>query len=387
MSADENHAGPRLRPVAPVPRSAAPRVLVLGGGVIGLACARELARRGAEVEVVERLRSGAAASTAAAGMLSPLLETSHSAPLLAAGLASRDAWSAFRAEIEEESGLEIDYDDSGAFLVALEPEEEAELEEVVELGRRHGEPVEEADLGGVRQRVPDLAPAARRALLLPGEHRVDNVKLCAALAVAAQGAGAILSTGLEVKRVETGTAAVRLCGDGWRREADLLLLAAGAWSGRLPGLPALPVQPVRGQMLLLGGVEWEWAGTVRRRHRYTVRRGLTGLLVGATLERTGFRCHTSLEGQAALINFARELLPGLAEARIEASWAGLRPGTPDDLPLLGRLGELPVVAATGHYRNGILLTPWTARAVADLVLDGVAPPEAAAFDPGRFAAD
>ena len=152
----------------------------------------------------------------------------------------------------------------------------------------------------------------------------------------------------------------------------------------LPILPALPVRPVRGQMLLLGGIRWDWDGILRGPDRYTVRRGVTGLLVGATSEEAGFECHTTLEGLAGLFTFARRLLPGLGEARVEATWAGLRPGTPDDHPLIGYLGDLPVIAATGHYRNGILLAPWTARAVAGLVLDGEAPPEARPFTPQRF---
>jgi glycine oxidase len=375
-------SAPDARPHDP---GSGPRVLVVGAGIIGLACARELARFGARVEVVERRHSGAEASSAAAGMLSPLAEAPGPGPFFDACRAARDAWAFFRVELEEESGLDVDYDDSGALLAAIDAGDEEELWRIQQAARQLGEPAEEADLAEVRERVPALSPKARRVLLLRGEHRVDNVKVCAALARATERAGATLSTGCEVQRVEAGASGVRVEGSGWRREADALVLAAGAWSARLPGLPPLPVRPVRGQMLLLGGVDWAWKGIVRGPHHYTVRRGLTGLLVGSTVEEAGFACHTTVEGLEQLFSFTHSLLPGLAGARVETNWAGLRPGTPDDLPLIGRLGALPVVAATGHYRNGILLAPWTARQVASIVLDGETAPEARPFSPDRFA--
>jgi len=160
------------------------------------------------------------------------------------------------------------------------------------------------------------------------------------------------------------------------------VLAAGAWSGRIPGLPPLPVRPVRGQIVLLGGIEWPWSGSLRRGHSYAVRRGATGLLVGSTLEESGFDKHNTVAGVEELLAFARELLPGTAKARLETTWAGLRPGTPDDLPILGRLPGWPALAATGHYRNGILLAPWTAREVARLATGKGE--EIAAFSPARF---
>ena len=138
-------------------------------------------------------------------------------------------------------------------------------------------------------------------------------------------------------------------GQHWRKEARLLVLAAGAWSGLIPGLPPLPLRPVRGQMLLLGGVEWPWSGSVRAGHFYAVRRGATGLLVGATVEEAGFDKHNTVEGVENLLAFARRLLPGIGNARLETVWAGLRPGTPDGLPILGPLPGWPVLAATGHY--------------------------------------
>ncbi|HEY4589752.1 MAG TPA: glycine oxidase ThiO [Thermoanaerobaculia bacterium] len=361
-----------------------PDVLVLGGGIIGLAAARELALRGLRVEVVERLPAGAEASLAAAGMLSPFSEASSPGPFLDACRASRDLWGPWVATLEEETGLTVDYDTSGSLLVALDAEDEAELDRAIRSARDLGEQADEVDLPALRHWVPDITPAARRAVHLTGEHRVDNVQLCAVLALAAQKLGVLIHYDSEVERVELrlpeGTVLVH--GRHWRKEARLLVLAAGAWSGLIPELPPLPVRPVRGQVLLLGGVEWPWRGSVRQGLFYAVRRGATGLLIGATVEEAGFDKHTTVEGIEDLLAFTRRLFPGMGRTRLETVWAGLRPGTPDDLPLLGRIPGWPALAATGHFRNGILLAPWTAREVARLAFaEGEEIPE---LSPRRF---
>ncbi len=347
-----------------------PDVLILGGGIIGLACARELALRGLRVELVERLPAGAEASLAAAGMLSPLGESTASGLYLDICRESRGLWGPWVAALESETGLSVDYDTSGTLVVALDDADEAELERLAATARAAGERADEVEPEALRHWVPDIAPGVRRALHLPDEHRVDNVQLCAVLAQAVQKSGATIHYDSEVERVELrhpeGTVLVH--GSHWRKEARLMVLAAGAWSGLVPALPPLPVRPVRGQILLLGGVEWPWRGSVRRGNSYAVRRGATGLLVGATAEEAGFDKHNTVEGVEDLLAFARGLFPGLAKARLEAFWAGLRPGTPDGLPILGRLPDWPVLVATGHYRNGILLAPWTAREVARLAL-------------------
>jgi glycine oxidase len=369
-----------------------PDVLVLGGGIIGLAVARELALQGLRVEVVERLPAGSEASLASAGMLIPLGEVAAPKPFLDACLASRDLWASWVAALESETGLSVDYDRSGALVVALERDdrdskdsrdEEADLDRIIAAARELGEPVHEIDLATLRQRVPDITPHVRRALYLPGDHRVDNVQLCAVLAQAVQKLGVTVHYDSEVLRVERRPEGTVLAhGNHWRKEARLLVLAAGAWSGLVPELPPLPVRPVRGQIVLLGGIDWPWSGSLRRGRHYVVRRGATGLLVGSTLEESGFAKHNTVEGVEELLAFARELLPGIGGARLETVWAGLRPGTPDDLPILGRLPGWPALAATGHHRNGILLAPWTAREVARLTANDEA--EIPAFSPGRF---
>jgi glycine oxidase len=362
-----------------------PDVLVLGGGLIGLACARELALRGLRVEVVERLPAGAEASLAAAGMLSPLGEASTPGPFLDACRASRDLWGPWVAALEEETGLSVDYDTSGALLVALDEEDEAALDRTLRTARELGERADAVELPALRHRVPDITPAVRRALHLPDEHRVDNVQLCAVLAQSLRKLDVTLHYESEVELIERrqpeGT--VLIHGRHWRKEARLLVLAAGAWSGLIPELPSLPLRPVRGQMLLLEGVDWPWRGIVRQGHLYAVRRGDTGLLVGATVEEAGFDKHNTVEGVEELLHFARRLFPGLGKHRLETLWAGLRPGTPDGLPILGGIPGWPVLAATGHFRNGILLAPWTAREVARLAF-AEKEREITEFSPRRF---
>lgn len=362
-----------------------PDVLVVGGGLIGLACARELALLGLRVEVVERLSAGAEASLAAAGMLSPLAELDAPEVLLAACRASRDLWGPFVAALEEETDLALDYDTSGTLLAAFDERDQAFLERTAAVAAAVGEPVETLDRAALLHRVPDLSPAVERGLHVIGDQRVDCVAACALLARSLERRGVGLHYDSEVVRVEVrreGT--VLIHGHHWRKEAAIVLLAAGAWSGRILGLPELPVRPVRGQILLLAGIDWPFRGTVRTARGYGVRRGATGLLVGSTREEAGYEKHATVEGIGGLFDFTREALSGLAGARVESAWAGLRPATPDGLPLIGKLPGLPVLAATGHYSHGILLAPWTAREVGRLALGQASDPAIPAFAPQRL---
>jgi glycine oxidase len=375
-----------------------PDVLVLGAGIVGLACARELRRRGLRVEVIEARGAAGGASGASAGILSPFADRGSATPeFRALCMAARDGWRDWLREVESDSGVAVEYDESGTLVLGLAGDSPQRLAEVEMVCAEAGEPVAVLSGPELRLRVPLLAPGEHRALLLPREARVHPLEACQALLVALGRAGVAVSTEARPRRILSEGEGVRVDCQGGVRRAGWLVVATGAWSGTLDGLPALPVVPVRGQIALLAGVAWPFGGALRGshrgEHRYVVRRGASGLLVGSTLERSGFAEHPTVEGIGDLLDYVREVFPGLAAARLESTWAGLRPGSPDGRPLIGPLpvggdGATrepgPVLLAAGHYRNGILLAPWTARAVADMIAAGGRVPAAWPFDPLRF---
>jgi glycine oxidase len=353
-----------------------PDVAVIGGGVIGLACARALLARGLSVTLLEAGELAREASWASAGMLAPLAELPAAAGPFAT-LAevcrdSRDLWTSYAPELAAESGIDLDYDRSGSLALPDAPGRLAALEAAA---RTMGEPCRRLGADEARELVPGLSPDHQELLLLPGEHRVDNRAVCAALAVSLERRGAELRRDWPVAAVEARGGGFSLRRrDGERLEAGRVLLAAGAWSGLVAGLPALPVVPVHGQMMALGEVDWPWPGCLRGEHFYAVRRAGGRLLVGATSEELGFAARPNLEGLTRLALWTAAHFPGLAAKPIGDVWSGLRPATPDRLPLIGELppdgGAAGILVATAHFRNGILLAPWTAERIAELAAGG-----------------
>ncbi len=359
-------------------------VLIIGGGIIGLACARELVQQGRKVVVVERSRSlNSSASAAAAGMLAPLAEVGEDDLFLAVCRQARDLWQDWAPALAEEGGHWLDYDRSGALLLA--GEDPQRLDRLAQRAQELGEPHQFLSWQELRQQVPGIAPQASRALWLTGEHRVDNRRVLRALSHALAQHGGACERATAVEKVVITSSHVVVEGRGFKRRCQTLLVCAGAHSSQLAGLPPLPIRPVRGQMLELAGVDWPWQGTVRGPEFYAVRRGKRRLLIGATVEEAGFAPKTTPAGQAALLAFCQHFFPDLSHCAIRATWAGLRPATPDGLPILGPLRGTPVWIATGHYRNGILLAPWTARQIAAWIA-GQEPQEPwqRAFSPERF---
>ncbi len=328
-------------------------VAVVGGGVIGLAIAWRAAARGLRVTVLERERIGAGASHVAAGMLAPVTEAEFGNPeLLELGLEAARAWPAFADELAAATGSAPALRRTGTLVVARDRDEAEALEREHAYRAELGLPVERLRASEARRLEPALAPAVRLALHVAGDHATDPRALVAQLAAAARGAGAQLREGVAVERLDDVDAAT-------------VVLAAGAWSGELADVP---VRPVKGQVLRLR--DPAGPGLVERVLRfeggYLVPRGDGRYVLGATVEERGFDTTVTAGGVHELLRDATELVPGVSELVVEEVAAGLRPGTPDNVPIVRREGR--VVIATGHYRNGILLAPVTAERVAALLV-------------------
>jgi len=369
-------------------------VVVVGGGVIGLSCAWRLAQRGARVAVVERGEPGQGATRVAAGMLAPVGELTFGEPeLLELTLAAARLYPEFVAELEAGSGESTGYERLGALHVALDRDEAEQLRRVHDLQRSLNLEVEWLAPRRCRELEPGLTPSFHGGVLAAGEAAIDPRALTQALAVALRAEGGELLSGTKV--VGGTFEAARLAGvrtsKGEELRADAVVLAAGAWSGAAEWLPehARPsVRPVKGQMVELRARNEE--PVVRHilasERVYLVPRPDGRLIAGATVEEMGFDTAVTVGGVHELLREAYRLLPDVAEMELLGAAAGLRPGTPDNLPLVGPGAIEGLVLATGHFRNGILLAPITADAVA-ATLAGTEPPAAIAkADPSRFAA-
>jgi glycine oxidase len=353
--------------------------VVIGGGVIGLACAWRAAQRGASVAVVERERPPAGATRVAAGMLAPVGELAFGEPeLLKLTVAAAEIYPDFVAELEAASGLSTGHAASGALHVALDRDEAAELRRVHELQRSLGLGAEWLPPRRCRELEPGLTPSFNGGVHAPGEAAVDPRALSAALlaALEAEEVALFTETGVE----EPLFAGERIVGvrteSGEELRAANVVLAAGAWSGRAEWLPAEgrpPVRPVKGQILELRSREGAapCERIVASERVYLVPRPDGRLIVGATVEEQGFDTAVTAGGVHELLREAYRLLPEVAEMELVEAMAGLRPGTPDNLPLVGPAPIEGLIWATGHYRNGILLAPLTARTVAEQ-LEGAA---------------
>lgn len=347
--------------------------VIVGGGTIGLACAWRAAQRGAKVALVERSRPPAGATRVAAGMLAPVGELAFGEPeLLKLTLEAAELYPDFVAELERASGVATGYARAGALHVALDRDEAGGLRRIHELQRSLGLGAEWLPPRRCRELEPGLTPSLNGGVHAPGEGSVDPRALAEALVCALGAEGVELLT-------ETEVAAALWDGErvaGVRTEAGeelraaAVVLAAGAWSGRIEWLPEAgrpPVRPVKGQVLELrpreGGPP---CGRIVASERvYLVPRPDGRLIVGATVEEQGYDTTVTGGGVHELLREAYRLLPDVAEMELVDAAASLRPGSADNLPLVGPAPIEGLLWATGHFRNGILLAPLAARVIAD----------------------
>jgi glycine oxidase len=367
-------------------------VLVVGAGVIGLAIGWRCAQRGLAITVIDA-SPGAGASGTAAGMLAPVSELQFGeTPLLRLNLASASRYPGFVEELSAASGCQVGYLRCGTVVAGWDAADLAALRAVREYAVSLGQHLELLTGRELRAAVPALAAGPPGGLFAPDDHQVDNRLLHQALLVAATRSGVEIVTARVVDVCLTRDRVTGvLLDDGRRVPADAVVVAAGAWSARL-GLPPAarpPVRPVKGQTLRLRLPDQPVLphivrGSVRGSPVYVVPRADGGLVVGASSEDAGFDLQPRAGAVYELLRDAQALLPILAEAQFLEVSTSARPGTPDNAPLIGRTPIDGLLLATGHYRNGILLTPITADGVTAVLVDGALPAELAPFHPGRF---
>jgi glycine oxidase len=370
-------------------------VLVIGGGIIGLVTAWRAAQRGLSTAVVDPEPGGGAAQVAA-GMLAAVTELHHGEQtLLGLNLASARRYPDFAAELTELTGHDLGYRRCGTLAVALDADDRTHLRELHALQRASGLESEWLSGRDCRRLEPMLAPGVRGGLRVDGDHQVDPRRLAGALMAACEQAGVVFhrtwAERLVVRRDRAAGCELR---DGSRLGARQVVLAAGSRSGQLAGVPddvLPPVRPVKGQVVRLT-VPARYAPFLNRTVRAVVRGSqvylvprLSGeLVIGATSEELGWDTTVTAGGVYELLRDAHELVPGITELPLTETRAGLRPGSPDNAPLLGPT-ELPgLLLATGHYRNGVLLTPVTGDALAHALTTGELPEVARPFTPRRF---
>jgi glycine oxidase len=376
--------------------ASSPDVVVVGGGIIGLAVAWRARERGMSVMVLEREVTGRGTSYVAAGMLAPVSEAGFGEAarhVLELGLRSAGIWPAFATDLEAASGMEVGLRRTGTLVVARDDDEARELERQLAFRQSLELRTERLRASAAREREPGLAPTVRLAIEAPDDHSVDPRQVLQALRRACEIAGVDIRERTAVESIELDgdggqVTGLHLHGSG-RVSAGRVVLAAGAWTGQIAGLPRdaqVPVRPVKGQILrlrdpagagLLGRV-------VRFEGGYLVPRADGRYVLGATVEEKGFELSPTAGATYELLRDASELVPGVSELQIEELCVGLRPGTPDNAPVIGPGAVEGLTWATGHHRNGILLAPLTAVLVVETLLGKTEDPLLCACDPGRF---
>ena len=368
------------------------KAVIVGGGIIGGAIAWRLGREGIAATVLERGRLGREASWAAAGMIAPQAEAQSAGVFFDLCMAGRRVFAATVERLAAESGVDPEYDAQGILYLAFDDEERAELVARARWHRECGALVEELSPAEARRIEPAISSAAVHALHFPDNRRVENRQLTQAYIAAAIGAGAVFRENARVNAIATAgghATGVRL-DDGATVDADLVIVAAGAWSHQIRGLEGDRVRlfPVRGQIVCFAARPRSLGPSLFSPRGYLVPRRDGRILAGSTMEEAGYDKSVTLAGIEKIARGAATMVPAMGELRFREAWAGLRPATRDLLPVLGPSPTVPnVIWATGHYRSGILLSALTGEAIADLAAGRKPAIDLTPFSAERFARD
>lgn len=359
--------------------------LIVGGGLIGCALAAELAQRGASVTVIERDEPGAEASGAAAGMLTPQAEARAPGPFFDLALESRELFPAWSRKLFEETGIDVGYRRMGLLQCVFDSAAFESDREAYRWQRERGLRAEDRPRAALNEVLGGrLSPEVAGAVFFPDEGAVDARLLTRAAWLSAERRGVRFVTGAAVNRFRVEGGVCRgVDTEAGAFQAPVVVDAAGAWASFDPGV-SLPVQPVRGQIVQVRASGEPLSTLVCSDEVYLVPRADGTVLLGSTVEFVGFRKEVTAGAVRMLLTSAARLVPSIAAARFVTAWAGLRPGTPDGLPILGRSPLPGLFFATGHFRNGILLAPLTARLLADTIA-GEPARGLSAFSVERFA--
>ena len=348
------------------------QVVVIGAGIVGCAIAYELARRGLSVRVIDRREVGQGATQASAGVLAPYIEAHSRRPLLELTTRSLDLYDEFVARIVEDSGAAVQYVRTGTLEIATGPTDMARLEGIHAACQARGIGVELLDAEAVREVEPQLAPAVQGGLIVESHGFIGASELTAALRRAAAAHGVSFQTSSATRVVRNG-AGIRVETAADALICESAIMAAGSWVGHveIEGAAPVPIRPVRGQLLHLGWPAPAFRRVVWAPNCYLVPWSDGSVLAGATSEEVGFDERATVAGVRELIEASRRIAPGVSKASFKEARVGLRPATPDELPVIGPSAAVPgLVYACGHFRSGILLAPLTAALIGDLVVDG-----------------
>jgi glycine oxidase len=367
------------------------RVAVIGGGIIGLSIAWQLARRGRDVTVFDRDKAGRAASWVAAGMLAPISEFGfENEDFLEFGQRSMEMYPQFLEQLEQDSGRRIPIDTRGTMMVGFHRDDTERIRRIYNFREHKGLPVQWMTGEEARELEPLLSPRATAAMWIPEDYQIDNRVVVEALkdALLARGGDLVENTPVESVRGDGSECTGVVTVGGGSYPAGTTVLAAGCWSGTMEGLPPKvtpKVRPVKGQIVSLGrDASCDLNRVIRAPDAYLLPKGDGRILVGATEEEMGFDTTPTAGPVMRLIERAWEAVPAIYDLPIESIDVGLRPGTRDHEPLIGNSGVDNLFYATGHYRHGILLAPVTAYALCDLVMDDVSAEWLSPFSPSRF---